>query len=83
MKASGVSLIRVMKPLIAFIILIAIGAFFFQNNVMPIAQSKMYTLLLSMRQKSPELEIPEGVFYDQITGYNIFVERKDRETGML
>ena len=83
MKASGVSLIRVMKPLIAFIVLVAIGAFFFQNNVMPIAQSKMYTLLLSMRQKSPELEIPEGVFYDQITGYNIFVERKDRETGML
>ena len=79
MKASGVSLIRVMKPLIAFIILIAIGAFFFQNNVMPIAQSKMYTLLLSMRQKSPELEIPEGVFYDQVTGYNIFVERKDRD----
>lgn len=83
MKASGISLIRVMKPLIAFIILIAIGAFFFQNNVMPIAQSKMYTLLLSMRQKSPELEIPEGVFYDQIPGYNIFVEKKNRETGML
>ena len=72
MKAAGISLMRVMKPLIAFIVLIAIGAFFFQNNVMPIAQSKMYTLLLSMRQKSPELEIPEGVFYDQVTGYNIF-----------
>ncbi|MGN1172862.1 MAG: LptF/LptG family permease, partial [Muribaculaceae bacterium] len=83
MKAAGISLMRVMKPLIAFIVLIAIGAFFFQNNVMPIAQSKMYTLLLSMRQKSPELEIPEGVFYDQVTGYNIFVERKNRETGML
>ncbi len=83
MKASGISLIKVMKPLIAFIILIAIGAFFFQNNVMPIAQSKMYTLLLSMRQKSPELEIPEGVFYDQIPGYNIFVEKKNRETGTL
>ena len=83
MKAAGISLMRVMKPLIAFIVLIAIGAFFFQNNVMPIAQSKMYTLLLSMRQKSPELEIPEGVFYDQVTGYNIFVERKNRETGTI
>lgn len=83
MKASGISLIRVMKPLIVLMALIAIGAFFFQNNVLPVAQAKMYTLLWSMRQKSPELEIPEGVFYDQIPGYNIFVEKKDRESGTL
>ena len=50
---------------------------------MPVAQAKMYSLLLSMRQKSPELEIPEGVFYDQIPGYNLYVEKKDRETGTL
>lgn len=83
MKASGISLIRVMKPLIVLMALIAIGAFFFQNNVLPVAQAKMYTLLWSMRQKSPELEIPEGVFYDQIPGYNIFVEKKDRKSGTL
>lgn len=82
-KAAGVSLLRVMKPLIALIILIAIGAFFFQNNVLPIAQTKMWTLLFSMRQKSPELEIPEGVFYDQIPGYNLFVQDKDRDSGVL
>lgn len=82
-KAAGISLIRAMRPLIALIILIAIGAFFFQNNVMPVAQAKMYSLLISMRQKSPELEIPEGVFYDQIPGYNIFVEKKDRDKGTL
>lgn len=83
MKASGVSLIRVMRPLIALMVLIAIGAFFFQNNVLPVAQTKMWTLLYSMRQKSPELEIPEGVFYDQIPGYNLFVETKNRESGTL
>lgn len=83
MKASGVSLIRVMQPLIAVMVLIAIGAFFFQNNVLPVAQTKMYTLLFSMRQKSPELEIPEGVFYDQIPGYNLFVDAKNRENGHL
>lgn len=83
MKASGVSLIKVMKPLTFLMVFIAIGAFFFQNNVLPLAQTKMWTLLYSMRQKSPELEIPEGVFYDQIPGYNLFVESKDRETGML
>lgn len=83
MKASGVSLLKVMKPLIIFIGLVAVGAFFFQNNVLPIAQTKMWTLLYSVRQKSPELEIPEGVFYDQIPGYNFYVGHKDRETGKL
>ena len=83
MKASGISLLKVMSPLIILISFIAVGAFFFQNNVLPIAQTKMWTLLYSMRQKSPELEIPEGVFYSQIPGYNFYVEKKDRETGTL
>ena len=43
----------------------------------------MWTLLFSMKQKSPELEIPEGVFYDKIPGYNLFVREKDKETGIL
>ena len=47
------------------------GGVLFQNNVLPPAQVKMWTLLFSMRQKSPEVEIPEGVFYDQIPGYNL------------
>jgi lipopolysaccharide export system permease protein len=64
-------------------VFVAIGAFFFQNNVLPIAQTKMWTLLYSMRQKSPELDIPEGVFYDQIPGFNLFVKEKDQETGVL
>ena len=83
MKASGVSLIKTMSPLTVLIVVIAIGAFFFQNNVLPVAQTKMWTLLFSVRQKSPELEIPEGVFYDQIPGYNLFVQSKDRDNGTL
>ncbi|MCM1028069.1 MAG: LptF/LptG family permease [Pseudoflavonifractor sp.] len=82
-KAAGVSLIKVMKPLTILMILISIGAFFFQNDVLPIAQTKMWTLLYSMRQKSPELEIPEGVFYDQIPGLNLYVEHKNPDTGTL
>lgn len=83
MKASGVSLLKVMRPLIIFIGMVSVGAFFFQNDVLPVAQTKMYTLLYSVKQKSPELEIPEGVFYDQIPGYNLFVESKNRDTGTL
>ncbi len=83
MKASGVSLLKAMSPLIVFISLVAVAAFFFQNDVLPHAQVKMYTLLFSAKQKSPELEIPEGVFYGNIPGYNLFVKSKNRETGML
>ncbi len=83
MKASGISLLRTMAPLIVLMVMIATGAFFFQNDILPVAQTKMWTLLYSMRQKSPELEIPEGVFYDQIPGYNLFVQEKNRDTGVL
>lgn len=83
MKASGVSLLKSMRPLIILILLIAGGAFFFQNNILPIAQVKMWTLLHSMKQKSPEMEIPEKAFYDQIPGISIYVEDKDKETGVL
>ncbi len=83
MKASGISLVKVMRPLIVFVGIIAVAAFFFQNDVLPKAQVKMWTLLFSVRQKTPEVEIPEGTFYDQIPGYNLFVKHKNRDSGML
>ena len=82
-KAAGVSLLRVMRPLILLVSVISVLAFFFQNDVLPQAQVKMWTLLYSMRQKSPELDIPEGVFYDQINGYNLYVGEKDSDNGLL
>lgn len=83
MKASGISLLRIMRPLIILMALISVGAFFFQNDVLPVAQTKMWTLMFSIRQKSPEVEIPEKSFYNQIPGMNLYVESKDRETGRL
>lgn len=83
MKAAGISLVRAMMPLIVLVSGIAVGAFFFQNDVLPKAQVKMWTLLFSMRQKSPELEIPEKSFYDQIPGYSIYVDRKNPANGQL
>lgn len=82
MKSAGVSLEHIMRPLVVTIALISVGAFFFQNNVMPVAQVKLYSLLYSIRQKSPELDIPEGVFYGEITGYNVYVKEKDK-SGLL
>ncbi len=83
MKSAGVSLIHIMRPLIITLCFVCVGAFFFQNNVTPVAQVKLYTLLYSMRQKSPELDIPEGAFYQEITGYNVYVKTKDKDTGIL
>ncbi len=83
LKSSGISLIRVMMPLIVFVAAIATGAFFFQNNVLPQTQVKMWTLLFSARQKSLSLEITEGAINSQIPGYNVLVKHKDRNTDML
>ncbi len=83
MKAAGISLIKIMRPLIVLISIVCCVSFYFQNVIGPKAQTKMLTLLVSMRQKSPELDIPEGVFYDEIDGYNLYVKHKDRDTGML
>ncbi|MDL2244692.1 LptF/LptG family permease, partial [Parabacteroides sp. OttesenSCG-928-J18] len=83
MKSAGVSLIHIMRPLMVLIIVVSISAFFFQNNAMPVIQVKLYTLLNSIRNKSPELEIPEGSFYTGITNFNVYVKEKDKKTGLL
>ncbi len=83
LKAAGISLFRIMRPLIVLMICIAIGAFFFQNYVLPVAQSKMWTMLFSVRQKTPEVEIPERSFYSEIPNMNLYIDHKNPETGML
>lgn len=83
MKAAGVPLLKIMRPLIIFITFICCVSFYFQNVIGPIAETKLWTLLFSMKQKSPEVDIPEGVFYDEIDGYNLYVKHKNRKTGML
>lgn len=82
-KAAGISLMQAFKPLIFLVILITFGSFYFQNVVGPDAYTSFKRLLVSMKQKSPELEIPEGIFYDGIPGTNLYVQRKDMNTGML
>lgn len=82
-KSAGISLMQAFRPLIFLTILICIGSFIFQNYVGPQANLKLSQLLISMKQKSPELDIPEGIFYDGIPQSNVFVQKKDIETGKL
>lgn len=83
MKSAGIPLVRILQSVVAFVLFVTAGSFYFQNVVSPEASKQLAALIYSMRHKSPELEIPEGVFYNEIPGYNLFVEHKDTETGML
>ena len=83
MKAAGIPLLRVLRPIAVFVVVICGLSFYAQNHIAPEATKQLASLLWSMKQASPELDIPEGSFYSEIPGYNIFVERKDPKTGML
>lgn len=82
-KAAGISLFRSFYSLIFFVVVLAGVSLYFQNVVAPEAQKNLLQLRYSLAQKSPELEIPEGVFYDGIDGINLYVKQKDEVTGML
>ena len=82
-KAAGISLMQAFRSLIIITVIIMCSSFYFQNNVGPSANQKLGQLLLSMKQKSPELEIPEGIFYDGIPNCNLYVQKKDLKTGKL
>lgn len=81
MKSAGISLFRIIRPLIIFISFVSIGALYFSNNILPKAQTKLWTLVISLKQKSPELDIPSGEFYTGINGVNLYVRSK--EAGLL
>lgn len=83
MKAAGIPLFRIMRPLIVLCTALCFVSFYFQNVVSPYSQMKLLTLMYSIKQSSPESEIPEGVFYDKLEGYNIYVGKKNKETGTL
>ena len=82
-KSAGISLMQSFRSLIAITLVICGVSFYFQNNIGPEANMKLSQLLISMKQKSPELMIPEGIFYDGIPNCNIYVQKKDVETGKL
>ena len=83
MKAAGVSLFNIMKPLIVMVTLVGIASFFFQDKYLPVTQKKLNTLAWSMEQKSPTLSIPEGAFYAEIENMTIYVQEKDVKEKLL
>ncbi len=83
MKSAGISLNKIFRPLILFISVIALSAFVFANNIWPVANLKFRTLLFSIVQQKPALNLEEGTFYNGIEGISIRVNKKDPESGIL
>ena len=83
MKAAGISLYRIMKPVIVLSILLSLGGFYFSNSVIPIAYKKLYALMTSIRELRPEIVVKEGVFSNEIDGFSIKVGKKSKIGDML
>ncbi len=83
MKASGISLFRIMRPLLFLAMLLTMFAFYFSNNILPTTNLKFGSLLWSVKRQKPEMVIKEGVFANDMENYSIKVERKAKDSNML
>ena len=83
MKAAGISLFRIMKPVIVLSILISAGAFYFSNRVIPVSYKKLIALMASIRQMRPEIVVKEGVFSNDIDNFSIKVGHRTKNGSML
>lgn len=83
MKSGGISLYRIMYPLFIFVLIISIGAFYFSNNLLPYTNLKMRSLLFSIQQQRPEVNIRNGIFTEAVDNLSIKVDRKYRNNNTL
>jgi lipopolysaccharide export system permease protein len=83
MKASGISLPRIVAPLVGLSLFLTVGAFLFSNYILPYTNLKMVSLLYDITNQRPELQIREGVFYGGIDNYSIRVNKRNYKTNML
>lgn len=83
LKSAGISLHRIMFPLTVLVFLLTGGAFYFANNISPVATLKFKSLLYDITQAKPSIELRDGIFYNGLEGYSIRVGRNEQATGDL
>lgn len=83
MKSSGLSLMRILKPLLVVVFLISVGSFFISNNLVPYANRRMYDILFDIREQRQELKFQDGVFFNGLPDMSIRVGHQDETTGLL
>ena len=82
-KASGVSLARVLVPMTVVSLFIMVGAFYIGDRLVPYSINQIYTMRDDIGRTKSEIKIPTGTFYDGIEGYILRVDRRDKKTGMM
>lgn len=83
LRSAGLGLGRILSPLFVTVLLLAIGSFYFSNNLLPVANLKFRSLLWDVTEKKPALNLKSGIFYNGIDGFSIRVADKDSESGAL
>lgn len=83
LKSAGISLTRIMWPLVIVSLGLVLAAFYFSNNVLPIANLKMGSLLFDVRQQRPAFNIMEGIYYKGIDNFVIRAEEKEEDGTIL
>ncbi|UKN01649.1 LptF/LptG family permease [Paracrocinitomix mangrovi] len=83
LKSAGLSLRRIMRPMFIFVLALSLGAFYFTNYLLPIANYKSRTIIYDIQEKKPTFGITPGIFYNDIDNYSIRVDKKNDETGEL
>ena len=83
LKASGIRLYRIIRPIMLLVVAMACGLFYFQNDLMIRAQVRMWTLVITAKYAAPEMEITPGVFYTGIPGYSLYAKDRDSGTGLM
>lgn len=83
LKSSGISLQRIMRPLAILALFLSLIAFYFSNNILPVANLKFKSLLYDVMHQKPALDFKPGIFYGGIEGYVIRVKEKDLEDQTL
>lgn len=82
-KSAGISLLRFLRPLFAVSCVITLIAFYFNNNILPIANLKMNTLKYDIIVSKPAFDIKEGVFFDRIEGFVIKIGKKENDDSTI
>ena len=83
MKSAGISLMRIVRPLIIVVIFISIGSFFVINNLAPYCNQKMFSIMYDIKRQNQALEFQDGLFFNGIDNMSIRVEKQDPKTKLL
>lgn len=79
MKAAGISLKKIMKPLVVLSLIISLSAFYFSNNILPIVNLKFRSILYDIKSQKPTFNIKQGIFYNGIDGYTLKIDKKEKD----